>query len=375
MQTSAESSIRNPVAIREALRHVCERSEMLLLVTPYLRLESNFLRLEQDAVHVAALMSKEEAQFGLRSPDLRMRFPFGHQFFEAQTRLQGISLTRGRQSLSLAIPTIMNVDDYRSSHRVERVGRIMATFSSRNYDLLVANVVNISTSGVRIFAQRELEEGEVRVDDLIHIALTVTPEIDINCKAKVRYVKDRILGLEFRPRPDGDLLDAFARWVFQKQEEELILRAGRVEATGATRVQAGGTRSEAPAIVLASSDAALEARLKEMLKDLPPLERITANSQSLKDLAGATRTLVLFHVTSLAQEDRKRIRLLLEALGGKVPFVLLGVEVESGPLFELGNETKAVSVYSLGATSAGLFPRLVQGILRKHFPEDEAQAT
>jgi len=367
MENKLDSTIRNPDVIREAMRNVCEKGELLLLVTPYLRLESNFLRLDQDAVHVTALMSREDAIFGLRSPELRMRFPYGHQFFEAPTRTLGVGMTRGRQSLSLALPTVMNKDDYRASHRVDRVGRLMATFSSRKYDLLVANVVNLSTSGVRIFAQRDFEEGEVEVDDIIHIALTVTPEIVINSKAKVRYVKDRVLGLEFRPRPDGALLDTFARWVFQKQEEELIIQSGRGEADE-ERSGSGHRAETAPGLALVSSDPDLETRLREILKDLPPLARVAPGTQNMKDLAGTTRSLVLFHVASLGMDDRKRIRILLEALGGKVPFLLLGTGVDNGALFELGSELKAVSVYVLGATSSGLLPRLLQGILRKHFP-------
>jgi len=366
MQNTAESSIRNPVAIREALRHVCEHGELLLLVTPYIRFESNFLRLEQDAVHVAALMSKEDAMFGLRSPDLRMRFPFGHQFFEASTRLQGVGLSKGRQSLSLAIPSVLNVDDYRSSFRVERVGRLIATYSSRKFDLLMANVVNLSTSGARIFSQRELEDGEVMVDDLIHIAIPVSSEINLNCKAKVRYVKDRVLGLEFRPRPDGALLDAFSRWVFQKQEEEYLLKTGRGEAGPEGRVPEAA--SEAPALVLVSSDAELETRLKDLLKDLPPLRRVAPGAQAMKDLAASGGSLVLFHVPGLAFEEKKRLRILIDTLGGKLPFVLLATDQDSAELFELGNEVKASSVYVLGAASTGFFARLLAGMLRKHFP-------
>jgi hypothetical protein len=311
-------------------------------------------------------MSKEDALYGLRSPELRMRFPYGHQFYEAPTKVMGVGLTRGRQSLALMVPSVMNMDDYRASYRVDRVGRMVATFSSSKYDLLMGNVVNISTSGVRIYAQRDFEEGEVQVDDVVHIALTVTPEIVLNCKAKVRYIKDRILGLEYRPRPDGDLLDAFSRWVFQKQEEELILQGGRGDAGEGGRA-AGAAPQLEEALVLVGGDGALETRLKDLLKDLPPLRRVPPTTQTMKDLATAARSLVLFHVSSLAHEDRKRMRILLEALGGKVPFVLLGTDVENGALFELGNEVKAVAVYVLAATASGFLPRLLQGILRKHF--------
>ena len=368
MSNLTESSIRNPIAIREALRHVCERGELLLLVTPYIRFESNFLRLEQDAVHVSALMSREDAMFGLRSPDLRIRFPFGHQFFEAPTRLLGIGLARGRQSLSLSLPKVMNVDDYRASYRVERVGRLGATFSSRKFELLMANVVNISTSGVRIFAHRDFEYNEILVDDLIHIAISITPELNLNCQAKVRFVKDRILGLEFRPRPDGDLLDAFARWVFQKQEEELVLSVGRTRnEEGEAPGPEAAPQPEVQTMVLVSSSEPLELRLREMLKDFTTLSRVPPSTQAMKDLAGRTSTLVLFHAAGLSFEERKRMRILLDALGGKVPFVLLGTDVDSGALFELGNELKAVNAYQLGPTSTGFFPRLLRGILRKLF--------
>jgi len=368
MALKTDNSIRNAVAIREALRHVCDRGELLLLVTPYVRFESNFLRLDQDAVQVTALMSREDAMFGLRSPDLRMRFPYGHKFFEAGTKLQGIGMTRGRQSLTLAIPALVQEDDYRGAYRVERVGRMVATFSSRKYELLMANVVNISTTGVRIFSQRDFEDGEVLVDDLVHIAVSVTPEIKINCKAKVRFVKERILGLEFRPLLDGPLLDDFARWVFQKQEEELVLAAGRARnEEGEAPGSEPGSQPEVQTMVLVSSSEELELRLREMLKDFTTLSRVPPSTQAMKDLAGRTSTLVLFHAAGLSFEERKRMRILLDALGGKVPFVLLGTDVDSGALFELGNELKAVNAYQLGPTSTGFFPRLLRGILRKLF--------
>jgi hypothetical protein len=87
----------------------------------------------------------------------------------------------------------------------------------------------------------------------------------------------------------------------------------------------------------------------------------------MKDLASAGRTLALYHVVGMSMEERKRMKILLETLAGKVPFVLLATDVESGALFELGNEVKATSVYVLGATATSFFPRLLGGILRKHF--------
>jgi hypothetical protein len=199
------------------------------------------------------------------------------------------------------------------------------------------------------------------------VAVSVAPDININSKTKVRYVKERILGLEFRPRPDGELLDRFSRWVFQKQEEEQVLHQGRPEGESSETSSGHAARDGEPALVLVSSDADLETRLRDLLKDLPPLTRMPPGSRTMKDLAASGRSLVLYHVPSLSMEDRKRTKLLLEPLAGKAPFVLLGRELDSGAMFELGNEVKAVSVYALGSTATGFFPRLLQGILRKLF--------
>jgi hypothetical protein len=71
-------------------------------------------------------------------------------------------------------------------------------------------------------------------------------------------------------------------------------------------------------------------------------------------------------------EDRKRLRLLVEPLVGRLPFVLVGTDVENAPLLELGKELKATASYLLGANPGIFFTRLLQGILRKHL---EAPAT
>ena len=62
------------------------------------------------------------------------------------------------------------------------------------------------------------------------------------------------------------------------------------------------------------------------------------------------------------------MKALVEFLGGRVPFVLLGTgTVDSAALFEIGNDLKAASVYALGAKPSTFFSRLLQGILRRHF--------
>ena len=363
-------SIRNPEAVRDALRTVCERGELLILVTPYLRFESSFLRLDQDSVHVAASMSREDAQFGLRSPDLRMRFPYAFTFLEGATTALGMGMVRGRPSLRLSLPTTLEDEDHRGAYRADRVGRVPVTFSTRRYDLLSGNLVNISTTGARIFSMREFEEGEVQIEDAVMATIPLEPQIHINSKCTVRYVQGRSLGIEFRPRLESPLLDNLSRWIFQKREEDRS-RSTRIDtaAPGESHPPEAGVQTEG--LVLVSSFPALEDRLRELLTELPSLRRVPPTTQAIKDLGHMTRCLLLLHVAQIGMDDRKRLKILTEPLVGRVPFVLLGTEVDSGLLQQLGNELKAAASYLLGANPGTFLPRLLQGIIRRHFEGGE----
>ncbi len=362
-----EHHIRNPEAVRDALRQVCARGELLILVTPYMRFESSFLRLDDDALHVTASMSREDAQFGLRSPDLRMRFPYAFTFLDGATAVRGLGMVRGRPSLKLAIPESLEDEDHRGAYRVERVGRVPVTFSTRKYDLLSGSLVNISTTGARIYAQREFEEDEVQVENTVMVTIPLEPDIHINSKCVVRYVQGRSMGLEFKPRLESPLLEHLARWAFKKKEEDFARHAHRLEAAEGAAARDGGPASRAEGVILVSSFGALEDRLRELLAELPALARVPPTIQALKDLGPMTNCLLLLHVPSLGMDERRRLRSLAEPLAGRAPFVLLGTDVESGPLQHLGVELKAAASYVLGPNPGTFFPRLLQGIIRKHF--------
>ena len=96
-------------------------------------------------------------------------------------------------------------------------------------------------------------------------------------------------------------------------------------------------------------------------------EAVNIITQALKDLGPVPGGLLLVHLPSMGMDDRKRLRLLVEPLAGRAPFVLVGTDVENAPLFELGKELKATASYVLGPNPGSFFPRLLQGILRKHF--------
>ena len=76
----AGNVIRNSETIAEIISRACGRHEMLILVTPYLRFESSFVRNDKTEIQVAATMSREDATYGLRNAGLKMRFPNGISF-------------------------------------------------------------------------------------------------------------------------------------------------------------------------------------------------------------------------------------------------------------------------------------------------------
>jgi hypothetical protein len=361
-----DTTIRNPAAIREVLKHVCYRRGSGILITLYTKFECNFVWLDQDIIHLAANITKEDVDFSLKSPDLKIRFAHTDTVLSGSTRLLGIGMVQGRKTLRMEMPTVLETNDFRESYRVERVGRVLVTFSSRKYQLLNGKLLNISPTGARIMATQEFEDGDIKVEDTIHVTIPLTPDIIIVTKAKVRNLKEQIMGLEFKPKLDGKVLEDLTRWVTQKRVEA-VQPADEREKEGPT---APGQQEylipmgNDPIIALVGGSSELAMALEPMLAGLPPLHRFSGNVQTMTALAFMPNSLVLYYVGSADHEVRKRARLLLEPLQGKVPVLLLGTTIEKNKLHELATELKAAAGYSIQPTGNLLFPRVVAGILR-----------
>lgn len=372
----AGNVIRNAAGIEEVLRAACARRELLILVTPYLKVESNFLRLAGNEIHIAATMSRDDAVYGLKSPDLHIRFPHGTVFLEGKVELKGFGLNEGRKSLRLSMPSVLTEDELRGAYRVDRVGKVTCTWSTRKYDLQTASLVNVSTSGARLHAYKDFSDEDLRVGDDVSVTIPLTDMIRINSPAKVRHVHLRSFGLEFTPPLGGDLLANLNRWVFQKREEDRDREARRgIEVAKPGEGQKSlATQASAPrGIALVGGDAALEAQLKEILEVLQPVARVPGTGgQVVKEALALNPALMIIHVADLGLDARRRLKTLLEPLSQKCPFVLLGTGVDPSQLMELGTEVKAACVYQFSAQRGAFFQRLIQGVLRRHGVEIDA---
>lgn len=371
----AGSTIRNSAGIEDAVRQACARRELLILVTPYLKVESNFIRIEGDEVHVAATMSREDAMYGLKAPDLRIRFPHGTMFLEGKTELKGFGMHEGRKTLRITMPGVLLEDELRGAYRVDRVGKVTCTWSTRKYDLQTASLVNISTTGARLHAYKDFTDNDLRVGDDVSVTIPLTDTMRVNSPAKVRHVHLRSFGLEFSPPLSGDLLADLNRWVFQKREEDREREARRgVEVARPGEAQRSLLVQTSPprGIALIGGDEALENELKEVLQSLQPVARVAGVSgQAIKEGLGLNPALLIIHVSDLGLDARRRLKAMLENLHQRCPFVLLGTGVDQSQLMELGNEVKAACVYQFSAQRGAFFFRLMQGVLRRHGVETE----
>jgi hypothetical protein len=358
--------IKSESEIREILGIACGSRELLILVTPYMRFETNFLLLEKDAFQARVTMSAEEATYGLRSPDLHIRFPHNTRFLDARTKLLGFGLMDGRRTLQLAIPKTLHDDELRRAYRVERLGRVTVSFSTRKFDLRAGTLVNISTSGARIHSGQDSLEALLKAGDSISVSIPLLDGILINSDAVVRWTQGRLMGVEFEPVLGTDMLASLSRWVFQRREED----KDRVGAMPAETFPKSGT---GPSMVLVSSSQEMEDTLRELLTDLPPITRVGPSVPAVKEAVAASPSLLFFHISDAGLDGRRRLKLLLEVAGSRIPIVLLGTQIENSVLFDLGNEHKAAAVYDLGARPGPFFSRLVQGILRRRQGEDSSK--
>ena len=230
---------------------------------------------------------------------------------------------------------------------------------------MTGSLVNVSTTGAKVLTTRDVGKA-LNLGDEITVTIPLLENLRINSDAKIRHVEDRSFGLEFKPILEGEVLANLARWVFHKREEDRD-RVGRRTPEQAA-AEAAVEATPVHGIVLVSSSESLETELRELFQAVQPLTRVQPTIQGLKEAIGRKPMLVLFHLPQLGLDERRRLKPMVETLGGKLPFVVLATSGE-GPsaLMELGTELKASATYQWTSGKGLFFQRLVQGILNRHY--------
>jgi len=325
--------------------------------------------LEENELHVLATMSRDDAVFGLKTNDLKMRFPQGLGFFETSVQMLGLGLHDGRRTVRLSIPKAVQENDQRVAFRVERVGKVEVTFSTPKPDLFTATLLDLSTSGARIHAHQDLPEGSVHPGDRIVVSIPLNPDIRIQTGALVRHMRGRSVGLQYQPELGAEILEPLSRWVFLRREEERDRIARRLELVVRPESRGGGLPELG--ILLISADPELENELRSTLEELRPLTRLAPTAQALKEALISKPSLAIFHVGGAGLDERRRLKTLMEIAQRKLPTLLLGTEVDGATLFELAGEWKASSAMSWTHGRGAFLQRLVRGMIRRHMEAGE----
>jgi hypothetical protein len=359
------TALKRPEAIQEILVQACARNELVILVTPYLRFESFFVALTEGELQVAATMSREDASFGLRAAELKLRFPMGLGFMEAPVKLVGLGLHEGRRTLRLTIPKQLQENDHRTEYRVDRVGRVLVTYGTPKGELLQASLVDLNTRGARIHAQKDLAATTLQVGSVLILSIPLAEDIQIEARGEIRHLGPRSIGLKFAPKLPDEVEAPLSRWVFLRREEDherLALKRER-NLLGERRQRPG---EPAAGILFVSGDQELEEALREILKPIQPLVRIAPTAQALKDALAGSPPLAIFQVSGTGLDERRRLKALVELASGKVPVLLLGTQLDGAALFELAGDWKASSAMVWNPARAVFLQRLAQGIIRRN---------
>ena len=358
------TALKRTDAIQEVLVQACGRNELVILVTPYLRFESFFVALDRNELQVAATMSREDASFGLRGAELKLRFPVGLGFMEAPVKLLGLGLHEGRRTLRLSIPKLLQENDHRTEYRVDRVGRVLVTYGTPRGEILQASLVDLNTRGARIHAQKDLAATTLQVGSELILSIPLAEDIQIEARGQIRHMGPRSIGLEFSPRLPGSVEQPLSRWVFLRREED----QERVEIKRERNLL--GERRQRPGeavqgILFISGDPELEETLRAVLEPVQPLTRIALSAQALKDALASLPPLAIFHVNGSGLDERRRLKALVELASGRVPVLLLGTQMDGAALFELSGDWKAASAMVWNPARAVFLQRLAQGIIRR----------
>ena len=360
------TTVKREDAILEILAQACARRELLILATPYLRFESSFEALRPGELHVLATMNREDATFGLKTGDLLIRFPLGLGFMEAPVKALGLAIEGGRRTLRLSIPKELKENDQRTAYRVERVGRVMVTYGTFKGDIQQASLVDISTDGVRLHCQRDLDPTRIPPGTQLALSIPLLDEMNIETRAEVRHLGQRTIGLKFKPPLPKAVEIPLSRWVFLRQEEDRERLAQRLEARDQDDRAARPGAPLPEGILFVSGDPDLEQDLRECLAPIQPVVRIQPSAQALKDGLASAPPLVIFQVSDASLDERRRVKRLVELVQGRCPTLLLGTGVDSATLFELSGEWKASSAMAWSPSRALFLEKLAQGIIRRH---------
>ena len=228
---------------------------------------------------------------------------------------------------------------------MERVGRVVVTYGTLKGDLLQAALVDLSTRGARIHAQRDLDPGSsCRWAPCWSSPSPWARRSTSRPGARSGTWGRASIGLEFSPPLAPEVAEPLSRWVFQRREEDLERLARRREVQPPGTTPAARVRGAPPGILFVSGDPELEEALRDLFRPSSRWHRIAPVGPGPEGRPG--RGPAPGHLPGERHRPGRappRSRPWWSWPAAKVPVLLLGTQVDGATLFELAGEWKAAS--------------------------------
>ena len=369
----ANRTIKNPDEIRQFLLEACTKKELLVIITPYLKFESNFVHFDGHEVHVKTVSGGEDALNILNVSELNLRFPSKMEHLEATTRFNGLGTFEGSKTIKFAKPHSISVSGGRRSQRITSLQDAHADLTLKDNRKARATIADLSVEGAKLVLSMDLPHDAVEAKQRIKASLYLPNDLSFNSPATVRYRDYKTLGVEFSSDIPPSVIDYIFRRAFKEREIELERMSdhadlGAMAEAGAAAID----QLDNVGILLVTRDDGLDLELEGILGTKWKYYRILPAGALMSDALTRRPRLIILHVANDHFAEAMLMRSLSELIPPSVPILLLGTGMDSDSLMQLGRDCKAISSMLWAPNKSAFLQRLAQGIMRKHYSKGES---
>jgi hypothetical protein len=369
----AKKTIKSPEEIRQFLLEACAKKELLIIITPYLKFESNFVHFDGHEVHVKTVTGGEDALNILNVSELQLRFPNKMEHLETTTRFIGLGSFEGSKTIRFARPHSISVSDGRKSERITALENAHADLTLKDKRKVRADVADLSAEGAKLVLSVDLPHGDVETGERITASLYLPNDISFTTTAIVRHMEYKTIGIEFSSDISHSVIDSISRWAFREKEMELERMSGHADLSALAEATAAAIdQLDKAGILLVTRDDELDSELGGVLGQNWKYYRILPAGVLMNDALTRRPHLIILHIANDHFAETMLMRSLSESIPSNVPILLLGTGVNSDSLMNVGRECKAISFMLWVPNKALFLQRLVLGIMRKYYSKGES---
>jgi hypothetical protein len=330
--------------------------------------------LDGNEVHAKTATDGEDALGILGVSDLSLRFPAGHDFLEANTRMLGLGEVEGGRTVRFSLPTQLRSSGGRKAPRTGDTEGAHATFELRSKRKIRASISDLSISGLRMNIDEDLPFSELKVKDQVDLSLSLPGEMAMTNGAVIRHIGYRTFGLEFDPPLSYADLVTLSKWVFMRLEQEREQAASREDASVKAALRAEGEQQNTvgDGVLLVTGDDALKLSLRDLLGSDMVFLSVPPSQAPLEYALSQKPLLVILHASGAGGDQKRLLAALAAGIPKDTPTLMLGSDMDAGALSDLARECRAVTSMLMAPNKGPFLQRLVLGILRKYYAHGES---